>query len=560
MTLTEAHVWLVDVDDEDEVARAAAVLPESDLVRLAASVVPDRHRRLGAQVALRVLAAEATGVSPVRLRLHRGRHGKPLLTDSPHVHVNLSHSGPFAAVAVTAAGPVGVDVEVPRPVGDPGGLARTMMSDAEYARWRALDEPAASEALFRHWTYKEAVLKALGLGLAGGLRSVVTTADAAGLPVLSHLPAGAGPVARWTLRDLFRGRGRPGAAPGPAPLPAAVAVAAPDVAVHFHRVRLAELVSPRVRRAAVRPPVAQLAGRPLGGARPRSPRSRKERAHVSHRAGGLPGQKSPAAAGAPTTTLFVVPHAGGSGGYYRSWSRWLPGTVDLVPLDLPGHATRMSEPLITEWDPLADDLTERVARRLRPDGERYVLAGHSLGALLAFEMARRMTAAGAPPAALLVSGRNGPTAGLSHRPIHALPDAQFLEVLERLGGSPSGVLNDADLMRIYLPLLRADVRLAETYGRRPGPPLRVPIAAFAGRFDRMTDDRGLIAWNRETTETFELSVVDGGHFFHDVPAFATAVRGCLERFASLPDAAPVPAAARAEPPAADVLQPAVPHR
>jgi medium-chain acyl-[acyl-carrier-protein] hydrolase len=536
MTLTSAHVWLVDVDDERSVARATAVLPPTETARLSAVITPGRHRRLGAQAALRILAAEAAGVSPARLRVRRDPNGKPFLAHALAPHISLSHSGAFAAVAIATAGLVGVDIEEQRPIGHLDGLARTTMSDAEYAWWLTLDGAAAAESLFRRWTYKEAVLKALGVGLAGGLSSVDFAPDGGGPPVLRALPAGAGPVADWTLHDLFR-RPDDGGAPGPAPLPGAVAVGAPGVPVRFHRIRLADLLTHRPRTSAARalaPPV----DRPLGSNRPSSPRSRKDRVPMSHRVSALRGDEAPPGAVAPVT-LFVIPHAGGSGAYYRRWSRWLPVGVRLEPLDLPGHATRIREPLITEWGPLADDLTDQLRVRLTGGAETCVLAGHSLGALVAYEMARRMTARGEPPGLLMVSGRNGPAVGLSHRPMHALPDARFLDALERLGGSPDGALREPDILRLYLPLLRADLKLAETYTRSPGPPLAVPIAAFAGRWDQMTDDQGLIAWNRETTESFDLTVVDGGHFFHDAPGFAAAVRGRLERLLPAPRPAAV---------------------
>jgi len=530
MDPTAVQVWLVDVDDERSVRRSAAVLPAAEMARLSLVITRDRQRRLGAQAALRILAAEATGVRPAELSVRREPNGKPFLSHSRGPHISLSHSGRFAGVALTSTGRVGVDIEEQRPVGDLDGLARTMMSGAEYAWWLAQDEATATESLFRHWTYKEAVLKALGLGLGGGLTSVVCAADGGGRPVLRTLPAGAGRVTGWTLRDLF------GPEQGAAPLPCAVAVAAPDVPVRFHRTSLAELLEPAPlrerpargprRRSATRSPASPVA-RYLGRDRSRSLHSRKERAPMSHHTSASSDEAPP---GATPVTLFVVPHAGGSGAYYRPWTRWLPIGVRLETLDLPGHSTRIREPLITEWGPLADDVTGQLRARLPAgSGHTYVLAGHSLGALVAYETARRMTAIGAPPALLLVSGRNGPTAGLSHRPIHALADPRFLDAVERLGGTPDGGLRDPEMLRIHLPPLRADVRLAETYTRPPGPPLDVPIAAFAGRWDRMTDDQGLIAWNRETTASFDLRILDGGHFFHDSPAFAAEAGARLER-------------------------------
>lgn len=239
-----------------------------------------------------------------------------------------------------------------------------------------------------------------------------------------------------------------------------------------------------------------------------------------------PRRPGPLAAVPVPMPLFVVPHAGGSAAQYRGWSRWLPADVRLVPLELPGHASRMREPLLTEWPALVSDVLGQIRSRLA-GAASYALAGHSLGALLAYEAARALVAEGTPPVQLVVTGRNGPSAGLSHRPIHQLPDAQFLRALERLGGTPDSVLVQPDLMRFHLPQLRADLRLAETYVWRPGPPLPLPVAAFAGRADPLTDDTGLIAWRRVTADTFELTVMGGGHFFHDEPAFRSALRGRL---------------------------------
>jgi len=257
------------------------------------------------------------------------------------------------------------------------------------------------------------------------------------------------------------------------------------------------------------------------------------------------------------TRLFVFPHAGGGAGHYRGWADWLPDGVRLEVLDLPGHATRLREPLLTEWGELTADLAGAVRARIAGDAEAYerprsggrrssidghrpaspaptprplyVLAGHSLGALLAYEVARIMDREGTPPELLVVSGRNAPTAGLSHRPIHALPDDEFLAALDRLGGTPAPVLDRPDLIRVYLPALRADLRLAESYSRSPGPPLSVPIAAFAGRQDRLTDGPSVVGWARETAGAFELSILPGGHFLSLEPAFGAALHARLAR-------------------------------
>ncbi len=104
-----------------------------------------------------------------------------------------------------------------------------------------------------------------------------------------------------------------------------------------------------------------------------------------------------------------------------------------------------------------------------------------------------------------------------------------MRALDRLGGTPTAVLREPGLMRAYLPRLRTELRLAETHVRSPGPPLGCPIAAFVGRRDRITDVTGAVAWHQETTGLFDLTVVDGQHFFLDRPEFASAVVARLRR-------------------------------
>jgi surfactin synthase thioesterase subunit len=161
----------------------------------------------------------------------------------------------------------------------------------------------------------------------------------------------------------------------------------------------------------------------------------------------------------------------------------------------------------------------------------YALAGHSFGALLAYEVAAALPRTGPGPALLLVAGRNGPTAGPTHRPLHDLPDDELIAALARLGGTPAEVLAEPTLMRLLLPVLRTDLRLAETYARVPRPALPCPIAAFVGRGDRMAAPPGALAWHSETTGRFDLTVIDAGHFLLDHPDFAAAAAARLASLA-----------------------------
>ncbi|MBW1599696.1 thioesterase II family protein [Streptomyces sp. JJ38] len=237
----------------------------------------------------------------------------------------------------------------------------------------------------------------------------------------------------------------------------------------------------------------------------------------------LPTNRPDTAPGGPVRVLYCLAHAGGSAMPYGRWTQSFAPAVRVEPLELPGHGVRLREPLVTDLDPLVAEVTSRI----RPGDAPFAIFGHSFGALLGYEVSRRLAARGTPPAALLVAGRNGPAEPLSHRPLHTLPDDRFTQALHRLGGLPDALLEQPALLRMYLPALRGDLRLVETYTRRPGPGLALPIAAFAGRRDVLTDARGVLAWERETTDRFQLALLPGGHFFVAEPGFPEALAGAL---------------------------------
>jgi medium-chain acyl-[acyl-carrier-protein] hydrolase len=248
-------------------------------------------------------------------------------------------------------------------------------------------------------------------------------------------------------------------------------------------------------------------------------------------------------------TLYCLAHAGGSAIPYTRWKTFLPPSVRIAPLELPGHGARLREPLLRQPEPLVAELT----RTIREQGPgRFALYGHSFGSVLAFETARALTRLGSPPAALLASGRNGPSQPLSHRPIHRLPDDDFIASLSRYGGMPRSLLDQPELLRLYLPALWEDLEIVETYERRHGPAIDAPVTAFAGRRDSLTDPAGLVSWERETTGTFELVLIAGGHFFLDEPEFRAVLSARLSR---LVPAAGRPEDGNAEPAAVKLLRP-----
>jgi medium-chain acyl-[acyl-carrier-protein] hydrolase len=213
----------------------------------------------------------------------------------------------------------------------------------------------------------------------------------------------------------------------------------------------------------------------------------------------------------PAVRLFCFPYAGGGAGIYRGWGGILPRQVEVCAAQLPGRGTRMSEPAVTDLGALVGALADALENKLdRP----IALFGHSMGALICFELARHLRERGGPqPVCLFVSGRRAPQLPSTQRVIHDLPEPEFIEELRRLQGTPPEVLEHPELMQLLSPLLRADFSLSETYAHAPGPPLDCPISAFGGLQDEEVGREELEGWKEQTTGRFKLRMMPGNHFF-----------------------------------------------
>jgi medium-chain acyl-[acyl-carrier-protein] hydrolase len=180
-------------------------------------------------------------------------------------------------------------------------------------------------------------------------------------------------------------------------------------------------------------------------------------------------------------------------------------------VQLPGREDRRDEAPLRRL-PAA---VSRVCADLEPFRDRpYVFFGHSMGALLAFEATRALRAVGGPaPQHLLCSACRSPEVVRTGTPIYRLPDAEFVRHLRILGGIPEPILRDREMMDLFLPILRADFELLQTYEFRPEPPLRCPITVFGGTHDSEVPPRTLDAWRHHTTGQFERIEFAAGHFF-----------------------------------------------
>jgi medium-chain acyl-[acyl-carrier-protein] hydrolase len=173
-----------------------------------------------------------------------------------------------------------------------------------------------------------------------------------------------------------------------------------------------------------------------------------------------------------------------------------------------------------------DSLVQQLAAALAPLTRRtpYVLYGHSMGAWIAYELVRELQRLNRPlPEHLVVAGRRAPHLPASRSPLYQLPDAELIEAIDqRYGGIPAALLANAELMQIFLPVLRADFELLDTYTWPGGEPLPVPITALAGTEDTTVTVPEVRGWRDYTTADFRLRMVAGGHFFHRDSKDATA--------------------------------------
>ena len=210
------------------------------------------------------------------------------------------------------------------------------------------------------------------------------------------------------------------------------------------------------------------------------------------------------------TRLFCLPHAGAGASAYWEWVQLLAPEIEVIPVQLPGRESRYKEPARRSVFELAAELIEPVTDRAGLD---FALFGHSMGALLAYELARTLTARGTPPRQLFVSGHRAPQLPLRRAAAHLLPDPELVAVIEELGGTSPEVLAEPQLVRLMLPLMRADFEICETYRHPHEDPMPVPITALGGRADPSVSVGELRAWRNLTSAGFEAEIFPGGHFY-----------------------------------------------
>jgi medium-chain acyl-[acyl-carrier-protein] hydrolase len=239
----------------------------------------------------------------------------------------------------------------------------------------------------------------------------------------------------------------------------------------------------------------------------------------------------PPASASAEVRVFCFAHVGGGASIFSGWRRFAPERIAICPVQLPGHENRLLESPYRRLDALV-----RMLAGILPLDKPFLFYGHSMGALVSFELARELRRRRRPgPCQIFAAACHAPARmKIPDPPRHSLPDARFVRELRRLGGTSEEILKANDVVEQILPVLRADFEMVETYAYTPEEPLYCPITAFGGDTDEDVGPDDLQSWAMETGNLFSMRTFAGGHFFlHDhAPAIVQEIAGAVDALSS----------------------------
>ncbi|RZM85202.1 thioesterase II family protein [Pseudoalteromonas rubra] len=211
-----------------------------------------------------------------------------------------------------------------------------------------------------------------------------------------------------------------------------------------------------------------------------------------------------------THNLFCFPYAGGSGQVYLDWPQKVPDHCQVIGIEYPGRGRRFGEPLENNLTQLVEALFDSIKPSLTKPFSFY---GHSNGALVAFELAKKINAElGLKPKKLFIAAKRAPQNGREF-PLHALPEDEFISVLKQYKGTPEQVFNTPELLELYTPILRADFALSETYEFTAAEQLNMDTVVIAGAQDEVASSDEVFAWGELFCGNVSHETLPGGHFF-----------------------------------------------
>jgi medium-chain acyl-[acyl-carrier-protein] hydrolase len=210
--------------------------------------------------------------------------------------------------------------------------------------------------------------------------------------------------------------------------------------------------------------------------------------------------------------LFCFPYAGAGSSLFNAWSKWLLPEIELYLVNLPGRDARIREAPYRQLQPLISPLTQGLLPYL---DKPFCFFGHSMGALISFEVVRELRREHqVQPLHLFVSGHPSPQLPASNPILYDLPENDFLSTVQQTYGAlPELILQDPELLGLFLPMLRADITLVETYEYKQEEPLAFPVSVYGGVQDTSVTEKELAAWREQTTASFRMKMFPGEHFY-----------------------------------------------
>lgn len=237
----------------------------------------------------------------------------------------------------------------------------------------------------------------------------------------------------------------------------------------------------------------------------------------------------------PKLRLFCFPFAGGGAAAYRTWQSGLPDAVELCAVQPPGREGHMMDRPFHDLHDLVSDMDDCLTDWLQVP---FAFFGHSMGALLSFELSRLLRRRGAPlPVHLFLSAHRSPEQERTLKALHLLPNEDLIAELRAMSGTPAEVLANEQLLSILLPVMRADFGACYRYTYTPEEPLPIPMTVYGGIADKSVACTRLSSWGQHTSQPFCLQLFPGNHFYllHDrtsfLRAFSTHLTGVLKSLA-----------------------------
>ncbi|MBX4266071.1 thioesterase II family protein [Clostridium estertheticum] len=210
--------------------------------------------------------------------------------------------------------------------------------------------------------------------------------------------------------------------------------------------------------------------------------------------------------------LFCLPYAGGSEIIYYKWKNYLHPSIQLVPIQLKGRGKRFSESFYESLEEAVDDIFENIKDKIVDDD--YAIYGHSMGSLLAYELYYKISEFNLrKPKHIFFSGYEAPSMIKKTESTYTFPDYDFMKKVMELGGIPEELINNQEVLQIFLPIIRSDFKIVETYNyKKREEKILCDVSILNGKHDSI-DLEGILAWKNHVCRGFKVYTFNGNHFF-----------------------------------------------